>query len=58
MKYHCFPSFIANNLPPSPLAAREIWKVSHESEVFLDMTEISEEIISVMSRNKMCIRDR
>lgn len=21
MKYHCFPSFMANNLPPSPLAA-------------------------------------
>ena len=29
---------------PRDLTAREIWKVSHESEVFLDMTEISEEI--------------
>ena len=31
---------------PRDITAREIWKVSHESEVFLDMTEISEEIIS------------
>ena len=34
------------NLMPRDITAREIWKVSHESEVFLDMTEISEEIIS------------
>ena len=34
------------NLMPRDIAAREIWKVSHESEVFLDMTEISDEIIS------------
>ena len=34
------------NLMPRDITAREIWKVSHESEVFLDMTEISDEIIS------------
>ena len=34
------------NLMPRDITAREIWKVSHESEVFLDMTEISKEVIS------------
>ena len=34
------------NLMPRDITAREIWKVSHGSEVFLDMTEISKEVIS------------
>ncbi|MGN0351021.1 MAG: FAD-binding protein [Roseburia sp.] len=32
------------NLMPRDITAREIWKVSRETEVFLDMTEISEDV--------------
>ena len=34
------------NLMPRDITAREIWRISQESEVFLDMTEIPKEIIS------------
>ena len=34
------------NLMPRDITAREIWRTSQESEVFLDMTEIPKEVIS------------
>jgi succinate dehydrogenase / fumarate reductase flavoprotein subunit len=34
------------NLMPRDITAREIWKISRESEVFLDMTGIPEDVIS------------
>lgn len=34
------------NLMPRDITAREIWKVSRESEVFLDMTGIPKDVIS------------
>ena len=46
IQYHPTTVKCGGNLMPRDITAREIWKVSHESEVFLDMTEISEEIIS------------
>lgn len=33
------------NLMPRDIASREIWKVSRETEVFLDMTEIPEDVM-------------